>query len=439
MNVAVFGLGYVGCVSAACLADLGHAVTGVDVSPDKINKVNGGVSPIVEPGIGDVVARAVTHGRLRATADTAHAMAGAEVALICVGTPSTHHGALDYRQLLHVAEQLAPVLATATTRPVIAVRSTVMADILLREFLPRLEAGGARNGRDFDLCVNPEFLREGSAVKDFQSAPLTLIGEMDPLSGDRLACVYKGVDSPIVRVDIATASLIKYASNAYHAMKIVFANELGVLCERLGADSHTVMDVFCQDTKLNISRAYLKPGFAFGGSCLPKDLRAMLYRARHADADLPALGALLRSNEMHIQRALDAIVASGRRRIGVIGLSFKSNTDDLRESPMVTLVEHLIGRGFDLRVFDRDVMVSQVFGRNREYIDRTVPHIASLVCETLDELVTGSELIVVGKKFSDLESVLAQHPTEDQQLLDLARVWPARLGDVAGRRVSRIC
>lgn len=439
MKVAVFGLGYVGCVSAACLADVGHTVTGVDVSADKVAKVNAGVSPIVEPGIGEVVARAAGDGRLRATDDAATAMTGAEVALICVGTPSTHHGALDYRQLLHVADQLAPIVAEPGSRPVIGVRSTVMADILLREFLPRLEAAGGRNGRDFDLCVNPEFLREGSAVKDFYSAPMTLIGEMDPRSGDVLACVYKAVEAPLVRVDIATASLIKYASNAYHAMKIVFANELGVLCERLGADSHTVMDVFCRDTKLNVSKAYLKPGFAFGGSCLPKDLRAMLYRARHADADLPALGALLRSNELHIQRAMDAIVSTGRRRVGVIGLSFKANTDDLRESPLVTLVEHLIGRGFDLRVFDRDVLVSQVFGRNREYIDRTVPHIASMVCESLDDLVAGSELIVVGKNFADFESVLERHPSPDQQLLDLARVWPGTTNVIAGRRVSRIC
>jgi len=439
MNVAVFGLGYVGCVSAACLADLGHSVTGVDIGADKVTKVNAGISPIVEPGIGDVVARAVADGRLRATTDAAAAMQDVDIALVCVGTPSTHHGALDYRQLLHVAEQLAPQPATGGSRPVIAVRSTVMADILLREFLPRLEKHGARNGRDFDLCVNPEFLREGSAVRDFQSAPMTLIGEMDPRSGDRLACLYQKVDAPIVRVDLATASLIKYASNAYHAMKIVFANELGVLCEQLGADSHTVMDVFCRDTKLNISKAYLKPGFAFGGSCLPKDLRAMLYRARHADADLPALGALLRSNELHIQRAIDAIVATGCRRLGIIGLSFKSNTDDLRESPMVTLVEHLIGRGFDLKVFDHDVMMNQVFGRNREYIDRTVPHIATLVCDSLDELVASSDLIVVGKNVSDLETALAAHGRHDQQVLDLARVWPATTSVVAGRRVSRIC
>ena len=439
MNVAVFGLGYVGSVSATCLADLRHNVTGVDVSAEKVSKINAGTSPILEPGIGDVLSRVVHDRRLRATLDADEAMAGAEVALICVGTPSADHGALDYRQLLHVADQLAPTLARRASRPVVTVRSTVMADILLTEFLPRLEAHGARAGTDFDLCVNPEFLREGTAVKDFHSAPMTLIGEIDTRGGDRLTCLYQGVEAPVVRVDITTASLIKYASNAFHAMKIVFANELGVLCERVGADSHAVMDVFCRDTKLNISRAYLKPGFAFGGSCLPKDLRAMLHRARHADAELPTLSALLRSNELHIQRASDAIVRSGRRRIGVVGLSFKAKTDDLRESPMVTLVEHLVGRGFQVQIFDSDVTMSQVFGRNREYIDRSIPHLASLLRDSLDDLVSDSELIVVGKHFDDLESAFQRHPMPDQQVLDLARLWSRSTRHVSGRAISRIC
>lgn len=439
MNVTVFGLGYVGCVSAACLADIGHVVTGLDVNEDKIANINAGTAPIAEPGLSEMVQRLVAEGRLRATGDLDAAMDGCDIALLCVGTPSRDHGALDYRQLLHVADQLASTLARRNSRPLIAVRSTVMGDVLLTEFLPRLEGGGAQEGRDFDFCVNPEFLREGTAVRDFRSPPLTLIGERNTSAGDQLAALYAAIQAPVVRVDVVTASLIKYASNAFHALKIVFANELGVLCERVGADSHAVMEVFCRDTKLNISPAYLKPGFAFGGSCLPKDLRAMLYRARHADADLPALNALLRSNELHVQRAVDAVAASGRRRIGVAGLSFKAHTDDLRESPLVTVVEQLIGRGFDLRVYDPDVAIGKVFGRNREYIDRTVPHIASLLCDSLDRLVCESQMIVVGKRFDEFEPTLQRHTVEGQVVLDLVRMWPATLHEVHGRALSRIC
>jgi GDP-mannose 6-dehydrogenase len=439
VNVTVFGLGYVGCVSAACLADRDHSVTGVDVNTDKIAKINAGVAPISEPGLAEMVHRLVDAQKLRATCDVDSAMAEADIALICVGTPSRDHGALDYRQLLHVGDQLASVLARRNSRPLIAVRSTVMGDILLQEFLPRIERGGAREGRDFDFCVNPEFLREGTAVKDFGSPPLTLIGERNAAAGERLASMYRGIDAPVVRVDVLTASLIKYASNAFHALKIVFANELGVLCERVGADSHAVMEVFCRDTKLNISSAYLRPGFAFGGSCLPKDLRAMLYRARHADADLPALNALLRSNELHIQRAVDAVAATGERKIGIAGLSFKAHTDDLRESPLVTVVEQLIGRGFEVGVYDPDVALGEVFGRNREYIERTVPHIASLLCESLDRLVCDSRVIVVGKRFDDLEPTLQRHPIEGQVLLDLVRMWPATVHEVHGRSLARIC
>jgi GDP-mannose 6-dehydrogenase len=409
------------------------------VNVDKIAKINGGVAPITEPGLSEMVHRLVGAGKLQATCDVESAMARADIALICVGTPSRDHGALDYRQLLHVGDQLASVLSRRVSRPLIAVRSTVMGDVLLQEFLPRLEGAGAREGTDFDFCVNPEFLREGTAVKDFCSPPLTLIGERNAAAGQLLASMYRGIDAPLIRVDIVTASLIKYASNAFHALKIVFANELGVLCERIGADSHAVMEVFCRDTKLNISSAYLKPGFAFGGSCLPKDLRAILYRARHADADLPALNSLLRSNELHVQRAVDAVAATGHRKIGIAGLSFKAHTDDLRESPLVTLVEQLIGRGFELCVYDPDVALGNVFGRNREYIERTVPHIASLLCDSVEQLVCGSRVIVVGKRFDDLEPTLERHAMEGQVLVDLVRMWPSALHQVHGRSLTRIC
>jgi len=438
MKIAVFGLGYVGCVSATCFADMGHTVVGVDVNAAKVAQINSGTAPVVEPRLGEILSRVVNEGRLRATVSPQEAMDGAEVALICVGTPSAPNGSLDHRQLLHTAEELASCLDVAASRPVIAVRSTVMAATVLEEMLPRLESRGARAARDFGLCVNPEFLREGTAVRDFWAPPLTLIGEMDEQSGARLACLYHKVDAPVIRVDLTTASVIKYASNTFHALKIVFANELGVLCESLGADSQAVMDVFCVDTKLNVSPAYLRPGFAFGGSCLPKDLRALLHYARHADADLPVLNAILPSNDIHLRRAFDAVAGSGCKRIGVVGLSFKPDTDDLRESPLVTLVEQLIGRGYMVRVFDAEVTMSRVFGRNREYIERTVPHITTLMTDSLEDLIATSELLVVGKRFPDLEATLERCPQETQVVLDVARLFKRSAACLGGRRIIRI-
>jgi len=437
MNVAVFGLGYVGCVSATCLAELGQVVVGVDVNDAKVNQINSGISPIVEPQLADKLRDAVNDGRLSATTSPEQATKDCDVALICVGTPSAENGSIDHRQLLQVAHQIGNCLP-AGRRPVIAVRSTVMPDVVLHGILPALEAAGARAGEDFSLCVNPEFLREGTAVRDFQCPPMTLIGQLDDKGGAWLARLYESIRAPLVRTDLKTASLIKYASNAFHALKIVFANELGVLCESLGADSHAVMDVFCQDTKLNVSTAYLRPGFAFGGSCLPKDLRAVLYRARHADADLPMLDAIIRSNELHISRALKAITRSGKRRIGMVGLSFKSNTDDLRESPLVTVVEQLLGRGYQVRVFDAEVMMSRVFGRNKEFIDRTIPHITSLMTASLDDLIAESEVLVVGKRFDGFDVALERARVDEQIVVDLARVWPGSVSQVADRPVVRI-
>ena len=438
MKLAVFGLGYVGCVSAACFADLGHEVIGVDINPSKVAQINSGHAPIIEPLLSDRLARQVKDGRLRAAVDVREAMAGAEVVFICVGTPSSENGALDYQHLREVAEQLSACLPLASPNVVVAIRSTVMADVVLEEVVPRLEKHGGRAGRDFGVCLNPEFLREGTAVSDFMAPSLTLIGEMDESSGARLAAVYDAIEAPIVRVDIRTAGLVKYASNAFHALKVVFANEFGVLCERAGADSRQVMDVFCRDTKLNISTAYLRPGFAFGGSCLPKDLRALLHRARHTDADLPVFNSILRSNELHVGRAVEAIRRSGSSNVGVVGLSFKTATDNLRESPLVSLVEQLIGRGFRVRVYDPEVILSRLFGGNREYIDRTIPHITALMEESLPSLVANSDLIVVGKAADGLDAAL-QEPKPGQLVLDLIRRWDRQLARVSGRTILRIC
>ena len=438
MKLAVFGLGYVGSVSATCFAELGHTVVGIDVNPAKVAQINAGHAPIIEPLLSEKLAREVKAGRLRATVDPREAMSGVDVAFVCVGTPSSESGGLDYQHLREVSEQLAECLPLANPNVVIAIRSTVMADVVLSEVLPRLERQGWKAGEQFGVCLNPEFLREGTAVDDFQSPSFTLIGEMDEQSGARVACVYEGVEAPVVRVDIRTAGLVKYASNAFHALKVVFANELGVLCDRAGADSRAVMDVFCQDTKLNISKAYLRPGFAFGGSCLPKDLRALLYRARHADVELPVFNSILRSNELHVGRAIDAIRRTTYTKIGVLGLSFKPATDDLRESPLVSLVEQLIGRGYHVRVYDPEVNLSRLFGANREYIDRTIPHITALISEDLTDLLSNCELVVVGKSIEGLDAAL-QDPMPGQVVLDLIRRWDRQLSTVAGRSIIRIC
>lgn len=439
MKIVVFGLGYVGCVSAACLAELGHTLVGVDVNPEKVAQINAGHAPILEPGLPERIEQAVASGRLSATTSAATAMRDADVAFICVGTPSADSGALDYTHLQHVAEEISTCLHSANPGVVIAVRSTAMSDVVSNEVLPRLTHSGARLGTDFGLCVNPEFLREGSAVRDFHHPPFTLIGQSDEASGKRLADVYQNISAPIIQVDLATAGLVKYASNAFHAMKVAFANEIGVLCEHLGADSHAVMNVFCEDTKLNISTAYLKPGFAFGGSCLPKDLRAVLHRARHADEELPVLQSILRSNDLHIQRAADVVRRSGSRRIGMVGLSFKPETDDLRESPLVSLIELLIGRGLDVRVYDPEVTFSRVIGGNKAFIDRTIPHITNLMCESLDELVSSGDLIVVGKPTAGLDEAFNNVARNGQTILDLARHWNRQTERVAGRPIIRLC
>ncbi len=434
MRVAVFGLGYVGSVSAACLAELGHSVVGVDVNPWKAEIIGRGQAPIVEPGLADLLSRMVAAGRLTATTDAASALDGADVSLVCVGTPSDRTGAIDCSHLEEVARQIGASLDRAAPYHVVIVRSTVLPGVLRGRVLPALEAAGGRSAASggFGFCVNPEFLRESTAIQDFRSPPFTLIGALDERSAATASALYAGIDAPVIPMGLDEAPMVKYASNAYHALKITFANEIGALCRSLGVDAQAVMQVFCRDDKLNVSAAYLRPGFAFGGSCLPKDVRALLYQARHADVDLPLLGSILPSNDVHLRRALDAVVGTGLRRIGVIGLSFKTGTDDLRESPLVHLIETLLGKGFDLRVYDEEVSLARIFGGNREYIDKTVPHLDSLMCRSLDELLGHAEVIVIGKRDPKLD-LGARLASLDRVIVDLQ---PA--GGTSGETV-RIC
>ncbi|HEX2571063.1 MAG TPA: UDP-glucose/GDP-mannose dehydrogenase family protein [Polyangia bacterium] len=399
MQLSVFGLGYVGCVSAACFAQAGHEVVGVDVHQTKVDIINSGKSPIVEPEIAELIATAVAQGRLRAIADTTEAVLSTDVSLICVGTPGQHNGSLDLTHIKRVCRQLGEALEKKGRYHVVAMRSTMLPGTLHDVVIPALEVySGKRAGKDFGIAINPEFLREGTSIADFHRPPFTLIGSDHEEATAALSRLYAHIDAPLVVVGVREAEMVKYACNAFHATKVAFANEIGNLCKQLGIDSHRVMDVFCRDTKLNLSPYYLKPGFAFGGSCLPKDLRALTYKARTLDVETPLLQSLLPSNRMQIERAVQMVLASGKKNVGVLGMSFKAGTDDLRESPMVTLIETLLGKGLRLHIYDRDVELARLFGANKEYIEREIPHISSLLRPSLDDVLAASEVLVVGKR-----------------------------------------
>ena len=421
-RVSIFGLGYVGSVSAACLADLGHEVIGVDVSQEKLAAIGAGRSPIVEEGLDDLMAAGVASGRIRTTADVASAIAESDVSLICVGTPSRANGSLDLTAVERVAESIGQALAEKGERHVVVARSTMLPGSTEEVVVPALERSSGRGlGEGMAVCYNPEFLREGSSIRDFRHPPFTVIGGTDASAMETVAQLYEGVAGPVIHVAVREAEMLKYVSNAFHALKISFANEIGLLCKTEGVDSHRVMDLFCQDEKLNISRAYLRPGFAFGGSCLPKDVRALVHHTRRRDLASPVLQAILPSNEEHIDTAFRMIRAAGSKRIGVLGLSFKAGTDDLRESPSVALVERLIGTGHDVRVLDGSVSFARLHGANRAYIEREIPHITSLMVDDLEAIIDHAEVIVVGNTSPEFQAVFeARRP--GQRVIDLVRL-----------------
>ena len=422
MRLSVFGLGYVGCVSAACLARDGHSVVGVDVNPLKIEQVNEGRSPVIEPGLEELIAKARRSGLLEATADGAAAVQASEMSLVCVGTPSNHNGSLDLRYLENVCGEIGHALADRPGRHVVVVRSTVLPGTLETRVIPALEkASGRRAGPDFGVCFNPEFLREGSAIADYDRPSFVAIGALDPESGDAVEELYRSIEASLVRTDIRTAEMVKYASNAFHALKIAFANEIGVLCKQQGIDGQELMELFCRDRMLNISPAYLTPGFAFGGSCLPKDLRALLYRAKERDVESPLLEAVLESNRQHLLRGIELVERSGRRRPGILGLSFKAGTDDVRESPNVALVETLVGRGYDVRVFDENVDPDRLVGQNRAALERELPHIAALMRPSIEEVVADSDVVVVANGSPAFRNV-PELIRDGQLLIDLVGI-----------------
>lgn len=422
MNVSVFGLGYVGSVSAAMLAEDGHQVIGVDVNADKVAAINAGATPVVEPGLGDVLKRNVEAGRLRATTDTATAVRASDVSLICVGTPSRRNGSLDVSQVERVAREIGRVLRDVDRYHVVVLRSTVLPGTTHSTLIPALEEeSGKRYGEGFGVSMNPEFLREGTALQDFRHPPLTLVGHNHAADAAGASALYASIDAPLVSTSIRVAEMIKYASNTWHALKVCFANEIGNICKRLEIDSHAVMDIFCEDDKLNLSSYYLKPGFAFGGSCLPKDVRALQYRAKELDVELPVISSILSSNKHQVDVALDQILDTGMTNVGLLGFSFKAGTDDLRESPLVTLAESLLGKGFNLRIYDKNVLLSRLIGANKAYIDERIPHLSALFSDSVDDVLAHAQVLIVGNAAS--EFVDALHQTRpDQVVIDLVRL-----------------
>jgi GDP-mannose 6-dehydrogenase len=422
VRVSVFGLGYVGTVCAGCLATAGHEIVGVDQVQLKVDFFNQGRAPIIEPEIDAIMTQNAQAGRLRATTNPHEAVMQSELSFVCVGTPSQPNGNLDLRFIRRICEQIGEALRTKDAHHTVVIRSTILPGTMRKVVIPTIEEfSGKKSGQDFGVCNNPEFLREGTAVADFRNPPKTVIGELDRASGDMLASLYEGIDAPLIRTDLSTAEMVKYVDNCWHALKIGFANEIGNLCDSIDVDAEAVMNIFCQDKKLNISSAYLKPGFAFGGSCLPKDLRALSYQARLNDLQLPILNSVLPSNEMQVARAVKLVTENGDTRVGVLGFSFKAGTDDLRESPVIELIERLIGKGYDLRIFDRNVNVARLVGANRDFILNRIPHISRLMMGTADEVLHHAQTVVIGNRDAGFRN-LQHRLRDDQKLIDLVRL-----------------
>lgn len=421
-TISVFGLGYVGCVLAACLAERGHNVIGVDVNTMKVETLNRGESPLIEPGLGELIHRNVNAGRLKATQDTEWAVLNSELSFICVGTPSNANGSLNTDYVTRVCEDIGSGLAKKNAFHVVVVRSTLLPGTTEEMLQPILEnCSGKTTGVGFGLGYNPEFLREGTSIKDFFDPPYTVIGADDEKVMEVVKQVYSMLSAPLIEVPIKVAEMVKYVNNAFHALKVTFANEIGSICKQQNIDSHQVMEIFCMDRKLNLSPYYLKPGFAFGGSCLPKDLRALLYHSRKLDMNLPVMEAILPSNDLQIAHAYQLIRQTGCKKIGVLGLSFKEGTDDLRESPMVELIEHLVGKGYQVKVYDKNVSLSKLHGANRAYIEHEIPHISQLLTESIEDVIEHSDVVVVGNK-TEGYSQISEKLRENHKVIDLVRV-----------------
>ncbi len=435
LDISIFGLGYVGAVSAGCLASDGNHVIGVDPNPAKVEMINAGRSPIVEDRMEEIIAAGVASKALRATTSADDAVKVSDISLICVGTPSQNNGSLDLRYVKRVCEEIGEALREKRSYHVVVARSTMLPGSMRELVIPTLqEASGLTAGVDFGVCINPEFLRESTAVSDYYHPPKTVIGEIDEKSGQLLADLYNDLEAPLIRTSLEVAEMVKYADNSWHALKVAFANEIGSMCRAMGIDGPALMQIFCQDKKLNLSPYYLTPGLSFGGSCLPKDVRALTYKARGLDIDVPVLSSILPSNRTHLQRAIDLITVKESRKVGVLGFAFKSGTDDLRESPMVDIIEFLLGKGYDLRVYDSNVNLSALMGANRDHFMNRIPHIAQLMVDNVSDVIDFADTIVIGNRAPEFEPALA-NVGDNQQIIDLVRM----LSKTTGGNYDGIC
>lgn len=421
MNISIFGLGYVGSVSAACLARDGHQVIGVDLNPHKLELLRAGKAPIVEEGIQELTRDAVQSGRLRVTDDVATGINESELSFICVGTPSSANGSQDLSAVVRVSEAIGASLAHKSGFHTVVLRSTVAPGTAIQKVLPALEAkSGKRSGVDFGLCFQPEFLREGTSIKDYDHPPFTIVGANADRSLEMLRSLFGHLPCDFIATDIGTAEAMKLVCNAFHALKITFANEVGRVASALDIDARQVMALVCRDKQLNISPAYLRPGFAFGGSCLPKDLRALTHIGRTLDVDTPVLSSILPSNLVHIERVVERVLATKKKKVGLLGLSFKPGTDDLRESPLVTLAERLLGKGLRLSIYDADVSLSRLLGANKQYIDEAIPHLGELLCSSAEDAIAGADVVIVGQSLPIVWRAVYDNGTADQLVVDLA-------------------
>lgn len=426
MNISIFGLGYVGCVGAACLAKLGHRVVGVDVNENKVRLINEGKPTIIEEGIAELCAEAHEKGLMSATMDVREAVHATDVSFIVVGTPSSKEGHLNLNYIYKVAEQIGAALSDKPAnkdglRHIIAIRSTVLPGTNEKVGEIIAQASGLVRGKDFTIVSNPEFLREGTSVKDYFNPPLTLVGTDMPEAEAVFREIYKGIEAEFICTDIRVAEMMKYVNNTYHALKIVFGNEVGNICKELNIDSHKVMEIFCKDKQLNISPYYFKPGFAYGGSCLPKDMKALKTLAHDHYVEVPVIEAIGESNELQKRRAVQLIMAQGQRKVGILGLSFKSGTDDLRCSPIVDVVESLLGKGFEIRIYDKNVKVSELTGTNKDFIMAKIPHLQHFVTDDLEAVCRESDVLVVTNKEAEFADVLGSWP--GKTVVDLVRQW----------------
>ena len=437
-KVSVFGLGYVGSVTAACLASQGHSVIGVDLSSAKVELLQKGRSPIVEPRMADLVAAGHAASRLRATTDSAAAVLETDISILCVGTPSLRSGKLDLGHIEPVCRNIAETLKKKNSFHLIVLRSTVLPGTAESIVIPTLESvSGKHMGSDFGVCVNPEFMREGTAVADFMEPSMTIIGAVHEKHSALLRELYAWAPGRIFETSFRSAEMVKYVCNAWHALKVTFANEVGAMAKEMGVDVESVVEIFCADTKLNISSSYLKPGFVFGGSCLPKDVRAFNYRAKELDLKLPLFESIVPSNDEHFRRAVEIVLQTGKKKVALLGLSFKAATDDLRESPQVQLVKLLLGEGCEVTIWDDNVSLGRLIGSNREYIEQAIPHIGSLLCNDLGEALRQAEVVVIGTRGIQRDE-LQKHLRPDHCVVDLVNLEKSRR-PVANERYEGIC